>query len=1082
MNLFVSLDAWIDGAWEEQKCTLPFTNAVLLDERLDEANATVYSKRDIFPALTVFRMIAYERRAATVYVNHTIYYVLANDKSPEYVVGSGLYKHNLYLIEPTKLLEGIPCQTLTFTNTTATSIGVKKAEPKDAPDAAFPYTEMKDFVEDGFSPYSFDTPISKTTAFQVPSPKTVGQFVVDAFSAWEHPVSGQAWSVVDETYNLPTQREAVTSEVIVQNGLYGNPTTYQGKNASLTITDPEMYIFLTYRIVIHKTGVESYTDDKAIRITYTLTAIQNEHPLKRWTVTDEVNRCLELADPIFIQDFVPFTTDITLNASDAAKYDKVLAPEFSMTECTLREQLKIIGSFIHAEPRLTFKESDGELKKELYFDPIAGFEEAVASSDAYTYRECSLSINQYCTGIRTTATNLVQSLQYASGTMIDPSRDASGAGTGLTAYRSLRAEESYARVTENNGMFSTQLPIYSLADLKIGILSVDADGTSSVGTPLASWWLKPTSVKDYVFEETEYAANLSNYAGAYPYSKSYALYYTIGNKGIRGMFYRAPTQLGSILPDAIVGKYTVTNILAACTTERTASQIEAYLQKNPGCLVAQVTYKPIYSALLSHEKQAYTPNATRFEQIYNQGENLIESLHFGEHVKGVAARLGNVEQTRTYVFYDFSRVPKITQTIDGLSISAVSTEIHASFIRCTVALTKDYNRISEYVGVNSLKRVYEVSERNTYNRSILLKTYITVGQAPISTRVSHKYFTLDMTALIELFKGTVPRNASITTCLATGYAKAKKGHAPRALSTTRLPVVSSALGNAMLFSFAYKDNYSAGDTARFLRFDTDMAGDMTGMWLDDCSYTDYFGRMYSMTFALLADASAPAGLLNNTIPPLDMPYVPSDQSRHLQQMSTAVSSTIGETRYLVRKDSREHLSFNVEVEFKSTSDSLIIGSALAYLNSLVSTERVGAPLLYILKKPMGDLGITKLSRVLKDIPQGVGETVEYITVDIFGANTPSLDRFDIVYSNMPTTGALYVKEFSFKEYLLSADSCYGWVIAIPPVVETETEEDESGTLVSVDTIKGGDVLLMSAKKYAKGDNLLADCFFYTGNY
>ena len=76
----------------------------------------------------------------------------------------------------------------------------------------------------------------------------------------------------------------------------------------------------------------------------------------------------------------------------------------------------------------------------------------------------------------------------------------------------------------------------------------------------------------------------------------------------------------------------------------------------------------------------------------------------------------------------------------------------------------------------------------------------------------------------------------------------------------------------------------------------------------------------------------------------------------------------------------------------------------------------------------------------------------------------------------------HVKEFSFKEYLLSADSCYGWVIAIPPVIETETEEDESGTLVSVDTIKGGDVLLMSAKKYAKGDNLLADCFFYTGNY
>ncbi len=103
--------------------------------------------------------------------------------------------------------------------------------------------------------------------------------------------------------------------------------------------------------------------------TYTIAVVNNRLPLKKWTVTDVVNRILRLAEPLKIGQEPRFAFDgVTYDnrgnvdtgvgyaqGSQAEYYEKILAPEFAMPKMNLREQLKQVGGIINAEPRLIFK-------------------------------------------------------------------------------------------------------------------------------------------------------------------------------------------------------------------------------------------------------------------------------------------------------------------------------------------------------------------------------------------------------------------------------------------------------------------------------------------------------------------------------------------------------------------------------------------------------------------------------------------------------------------------------------------------------------------------------------------------------
>lgn len=112
---------YINGINYTKKLVYPMKFSFLLDESLDEgAIALRHVKREIFQPLTPVEI----RVRNTVYWGKTVdkvetatyYYVIAGDTVEEVPTGSGLYNHDIALVEATKVAECIIVDTLTVTN------------------------------------------------------------------------------------------------------------------------------------------------------------------------------------------------------------------------------------------------------------------------------------------------------------------------------------------------------------------------------------------------------------------------------------------------------------------------------------------------------------------------------------------------------------------------------------------------------------------------------------------------------------------------------------------------------------------------------------------------------------------------------------------------------------------------------------------------------------------------------------------------------------------------------------------------------------------------------------------------------
>ena len=1008
MNKF-TVEIKQNGTWQRINATpvFPFMWGELLDERLDEANLTVYdSPVKTYPRLTDVRVTI--TNGAKV---KNEYFIIASDNSLELPAGSGKYKHELYLIERTKLLEGIFCSTITFTNAKGTLFTGNKAK-----------TPWQDISQD--YPYSTAVPAN----FESPIPSAI--------------LAGEPANLpsASELANLmyPYVRDQYSSEYIINVSNFarvGNPLepvtmrTYTSKceyyNGSSTIEYPfenavnpsprSGTIILTYVLCYSRytliNGVQGDTYYGAYFLRFTLGAVSNRLPLKRWSITDCVTRACELAEPLFGNDLPRYRLDgveYDENAnvikpyrvgSLAEKYDKVFAPEFTATEDTLREQLKLILSYVHAEPWL---DENNVIRATEY----GGTVKSPSASLPYVYNAVSSHINEYCTEVRSHAQNLASSLGYARGVITDP---------GKGVYRSLRSDTAYVRITEGNGIAVTRDPIYTVESVMCGIATVNGTG----------WRLAPVEITPNVFEETEYSANLSSYAGGYPYSKQYAIYYTQGAPNLRGLFYKAPDNMSA----ANFSPFAISNILSSVTGVK-AKTIDDMLTDDTGgsaSLVFSISYKPISNHFVSHGKQLYVPSEVPYMQLYNQSENLVESQYYGENLRGVAFRLGNVEKERTFILRDIDDVPRVGELLDGYAISAVSCELTPFDIKCTVGLSKDFNRISQYVGINSTKRMYEISERAAVDRALLIKETLVIGKKPAGYSGAAFIFG-DLNPFYNLFDQAAGGESYKVSLAEFSSPNPQPGVYT---GVCYLPVISRSLGNVLTFNLAMKDNYSAGTRTEFI---SSGKSDIQGRWENDLPYTDYYGRVWSARVRLFGGNIASD--LNDTQLSCIAYALPARTSEGDISPLVPVATM---NYHRLRKDNRERISYNLELDVKTTREDLIIGSALTDLCGWVS-DAEATPVIYHFDPSQGTVG--KFDR-----------TYTPRRTDVAGGG------FEEGISG--TWNVTKDEDGSLTLNITRQRKGYGWVICTPIEDVSEEVEDEYGNVETVTYQTGGDILLAS---------------------
>nr|DAP53578.1 MAG TPA: hypothetical protein [Caudoviricetes sp.] len=594
---------------------------------------------------------------------------------------------------------------------------------------------------------------------------------------------------------------------------------------------------------------------------YTIYLATNLAPLPRWTAKGVIERLLLKAETLAEGEKPRFH----LNAEQAEQFDKIEMPEVHFTNCTLREALQTVGSVVHGEPRLR--------GNEIIFDMYGSAERSGVPIRTYGGKTYSQTIEGAVTAIDSTVDNLVSTIGYAKGVTVDPY-----AG----GYKTVRTETLYARIQDDNMLIQVSNGINRVIKLEASYAGKFTD----------------VDITPYVFEESEYA-RMSAYTELYPSSRVYALYYTTGGTTIRGLNYKIPKATGEAY-----GDYAIVRILKA-ETGNNSLNLEPY-----PLLAFRVTYESITSARVKQSKQ-YTKSPLPTEIAYNQGQNLIESGYFGENLKGVVARLGNVDKVITIIKRGLPKIPKAgTLYDDDYYISAVAVEVMPFYTKITLALSKDFNRYSDFVGVNSQRRFFEVSEKQAYDSFIHYRDYVVIGDQQNVTRAA------DVSAeeIVKIFNPT--DGTAVSYVQATSFEKDNTE-----IAQVVLPVKALPLGNSAVFTFKYQDNYSAGDQAVYQG-----SGEITGYFQQGTQYKNFYGYIDNLSLGYYDKGLTPSSVDDQNSVALSLPEkygsgrVKLPIGENLKFTLAHLQVSIGPT---------EIPTFTYQIDFVSNRKDIVIGSGLA---------------------------------------------------------------------------------------------------------------------------------------------------------
>lgn len=765
-------------------------------------------------------------------------------------------------------------------------------------------------------------------------------------------------------------------------------------NRAFTIAEGENKVTYSFRFQQIYTQAD-YTIEETS--TFTIYGVENKYPLKPWTVNDVIQRVLQLVEPLRINNPEKQRFRFKPPTDSKARLFSQFAPEFTFTRMTLREALQTIGGFIHAEPRLDeYNRIQFEYYGEQEYATIYNYrtkETKRLSETKYRANQGSYGVEQACTKLDSYQENLVNRLAWEQATTAQPFKG---------GRQTLRTETAYIRGEEENSFY---LPTVQGIDRIVSLEYIDDNGTAFDITP-------------FVFEESVYN-NLSSYSGAYPVSKSYALYYAQNGKGINGFFFKAPSKFGG----GIRQNYAIVNILTSVGAT----------WGNYDKMKFRLTYVPIYSTRIQQSKQ-YINEYLPLPRVlnYTQTDNSVETRFFGENIKGAVARMGNPEKVYTINLRNVNNIPKAGQLWDDdYYIASVSVAVNEDLFEVSVGLSKNFNRKSQYIGASSIKRIYEVSEtmvqqRHTvYNDYIVLTKQIDSGLDFYVKNVGLFLNENGVKAISYIFTPAKYFSVSeISSVYAIGVTKQGQAQEP-----VLLPVISSAFGNAMEFTWEYKDNFSAG-----LQSVEVTSGEVTGAFGKEVEYTDYYGRLWGYAFSLMSQDQASA-----------LSYDPALLPAVYSQTRESMANVDEANMLLERKDGREALKKSYAVEFVTDEPTFIIGSAFAGKNPLVYRNPLtwNPPKLYI-------------------FPKRLNKFASHIDFD--GAT-------DLGWANDPKYTETPVPHFSIAGKTATvAGQAWAYVIPIyngqPYTVETE-----DGNVEPITPQLGGELIVGENIDFAKGDTI-----------
>lgn len=610
--------------------------------------------------------------------------------------------------------------------------------------------------------------------------------------------------------------------------------------------------------------------------------------------------------------------EYVLDENFAQEYKNVTAPEFSFTNCTLWDALSQVGGYIHAIPRLVPLSTTDDTHYKVTFDKLGGSEQAPAMPPMI-YQDSTIDSNEWCGKITSPAQNLCNTTDEG-GAITEFGND----------YITVRTEDGNIEINGDNVLIRTSLPIQQLIKLECGFIPDYNSGNTPVG-----------DITAYAYEDAEYSVLSSYWGTAYPYSKAWALRWKQGGNIIDGLTFK---QEGQTSVSEAFNNTAIVNIINAKTgiglKPIDTSNGEWYRR-----LAFKVTYVPIATARVEAVKPVLTDGGeTSNALVYNQGANVAETSFYGEKMRGAIARLGQDVEQRTYDIKTYSQMPKVGQLLDGKYIATVDAEYDITRIRITVTLAKNFNQLSQFVGLNSNYRLYDISEKQSVERHVHYAERIIVGKSAYASRYSYqsngntvvdthntilRYFTLMMKRTFDKGAWSADESDYVINKIMCAFVSFDKFNASDGIL---MPVVAFPFGNSICFNISFYDNYGAG-----FQSSNDFENEKNKATQRLVPYTDVYGEFSKMSLFMSDNAWTPS-FNEQKDGGKAMLYPEGTMFSKYGFTTLEATGNLDDYALKIDKDSREQIDFSYQVHYVSDSDDIIVCPGLATFNPYVSKE------------------------------------------------------------------------------------------------------------------------------------------------
>ena len=610
--------------------------------------------------------------------------------------------------------------------------------------------------------------------------------------------------------------------------------------------------------------------------------------------------------------------EYVLDEDFAQEYENVTAPEFSFTNCTLWDALSQVGGYIHAIPRLVPLSTTDDTHYKVTFDKLGGSEQA-PTMPPMIYQDSTIDSNEWCGKITSPAQNLCNTTDEG-GAITEFGND----------YITVRTEDGNIEINGDNVLIRTSLPIQQLIKLECGFIPDYNSGNTPVG-----------DITAYAYEDAEYSVLSSYWGTAYPYSKAWALRWKQGGNIIDGLTFK---QEGQTSVSEVFNNTAIVNIINAKTgiglKPIDTSNGEWYRR-----LAFKVTYVPIATARVEAVKPVLTDGGeTSNALVYNQGANVAETSFYGEKMRGAIARLGQDVEQRTYDIKTYSQMPKVGQILDGKYIATVDAEYDITRIRITVTLAKNFNQLSQFVGLNSNYRLYDISEKQSVERHIHYAERIIVGKSAYASRYSYqsngntvvdthntilRYFTLMMKRTFDRGAWSADESDYVINKIMCAFVSFDKFNASDGIL---MPVVAFPFGNSICFNISFYDNYGAG-----FQSSNDFENEKNKATQRLVPYTDVYGEFSKMSLFMSDNAWTPS-FNEQKDGGKAMLYPEGTLFSKYGFTTLEATGNLDDYALKIDKDSREQIDFSYQVHYVSDSDDIIVCPGLATFNPYVSKE------------------------------------------------------------------------------------------------------------------------------------------------